>query len=520
MKNDASTVTIDRSSYESMQAEIAELKTLLEWYKSQLLSAKRRQFGSSSEKTDADFQQLSLFGETESAPPPEPETEEITYKRKKQKGKRETDLSCLPVERIEYELDESERVCPECGETMREIGSDVRRELKLIPAKVVVLEHATHAYACKNCEKNGVSTPFAKAEAPAALIPGSLASASLVAHIVTQKYSSGMPLYRIEKGFTYDGVNISRQTMSNWVVKCSELYLEPIYDLLKSHLLKENVIHADETTLQVLREPGREATTKSYEWVYRTGVCAKRKISVYDYKKTREQSHPQAFLKDFKGFVHTDGYQAYHNLPPDIIVVGCWAHVRRKFEDLLKKIPKAKRKGSNAEKGVAYVSALFKLEREFENMTPEERLKKRLEKSKPISDAFFAWVETLGALPKTPLGNAAGYALSQRPYLENIFLDGRTEISNNRCERAVKSFVMGRKAWLFSNTPSGAAASSVMYSIMETAKENGLHPFRYMEFLLETLPDATVANLDALLPWSETLPERCKVSYEVERPSI
>ena len=330
MGNAVSTVTIERSSYESMQAEIAELKTLLEWYKSQLLSAKRNRFGSSSEKTDAGFGQTSLFGEEEAASPPESETEEITYRRKKQKGKREADLSGLPTERIEYELAESERVCPECGETMRDVGVDVRRELKLIPAKIVVTEHAVHAYACRNCEKTGTSTSFAKAESPAALIPGSLASASLVAHIAVQKYSNGMPLYRIEKGFSYDGVDISRQTMANWVIKCSETYLEPIYNLLRTHLLKETVLHADETAVQVLREPGRAAQSKSYEWVYRTGERAERKISVYDYKMTREQAHPQAFLKDFKGYLHTDGYQVYHNLPPDITVVGCWAHVRQR----------------------------------------------------------------------------------------------------------------------------------------------------------------------------------------------
>jgi transposase len=388
--------------------------------------------------------QVSLFGEDEVAPPPEPETEEIAYRRRKQKGKREADLSALPVERTEYELDEGGRICPKCGETMRDIGVDVRREMKLIPAKVVVVEHAAHAYVCGNCEKNGISTPFAKAQTPAALIPGSLASPSLVAHIATQKYSSGMPLYRIEKGFSYDGVEISRQTMSNWVVKCAEMYLEPIYDLMKSNLLKESVLHADETTVQVLREPGRAAQTKSYEWVYRTGARAERKISIYDYKMTREQEHPKVFLKDFKGFLHTDGYQVYHNLPPGITVIGCFAHVRRKFEDLLKKTPKAKRKGSNAEKGVAYINALFRLEREIADLSPEDRLKKRLEKGKPVSDAFFAWAKNLGALPKTPLGEAVHYALSQRPYLENIYLDGRTEISNNRCERAVKPFVMGR----------------------------------------------------------------------------
>jgi hypothetical protein len=319
-----------------------------------------------------------------------------------------------------------------------------------------------------------------------------------------------MPLYRLEKGFRYDGVNISRQTMANWVIKCSELYLESVYTLLVKNLIAESVIHSDETTVQVLREPGRAAQTKSYEWVYRTSGCSEKKIVIYDYKETRKQEHPAAFLKDFKGFLHTDGYQVYHNLPPDIIVVGCWAHVRRKFEAILKNAKKNKQDAPNAERGVAYCNALFKLEREFSEFSPEERRKARLEKSKPIADEFFEWAAGLGAVPKMPIGEAVHYTLGQREYLNNVWLDGRTEISNNRCERSVKPFVIGRKAWLFSNTPAGARASSVMYSLVETAKENELHPARYLEFLLETLPGTTTSNLEALLPWSRTLPERCR----------
>jgi len=306
--------------------------------------------------------------------------------------------------------------------------------------------------------------------------------------------------------------------MSNWVIKCSELYLEPVYERLKQHLLNETVLHADETTVQVLHEQGRDAQTKSYEWIYRTGERAERSIAIYEYRETRNREHPGNFLKDFQGFLHTDGYQVYHNLPPEITVVGCWAHARRKWEDILKKLPKDKRKGSNAETGVAYINALFKLEREFSELTAAERHQKRLVKSKPVSDAFFAWVENLtdDVLPKSPLGEAVHYSLSQRRYLENVFLDGRTKISNNRAERAVKPFVMGRKAWLFSNTPADAKASSVMYSILETAKDNGLHPYRYLEFLLDALPNATTSDLDALLPWSDALPELCRVPRNAE----
>jgi len=497
-------------------SQIVNLETLVKHYEWQILQAKRRQFGVSSGKTDYDIGQLSLFGEEEAEVPPEVfKTEEITYERRKRKGKREEDLSGLPVERVDHELPEDERGCPECGETVLDIGVDIRRELKIIPAKVVVVEHATHAYACPNkCLNENGNTAIIKADSPAPLISGSLASASLVAHIAMQKYSSGLPLYRIERGFQYDGVTISRQTMSNWVIRCVNLYLISIYVLFKSYFIKESVAHADETTHQVLREPGRAPQTKSYEWMYRTSGCSERKIVIFDYKETREHEHPKEFLKDFKGFLHCDGYEAYHKLPSDIIVVGCWQHARDYFEKILKSIPKDKRKGTDAETGVAFINKLFEFERGFKGLPPEKRYQLRLEKSKPIADAFFSWVGSLNALPKSPLGKAAHYALSQRKYLENVFLDGRLELSNNRAERTIKAFVIGRKAWLFSNTPNGAAASAILYSIVETARENNLKPYYYIKFLLEELPNTTTDKLESLLPWSETLPDSCRLLTE------
>ncbi len=307
--------------------------------------------------------------------------------------------------------------------------------------------------------------------------------------------------------------------MSNWVIRCAEKYLTPLYERMKDCLLEESVLHSDETAFKVLREPGRSPTTKSFEWLYRTSGCSRHRIIVYEYKPTRNGEHPLRFLMGFKGLLHTDGYQVYHNLPPEITVIGCWAHARRKFEDLLKKIPEDKRKGTNAETGVAYINALFKLERRFAALTPEERYEKRLIHSKPIADAFFEWAENLNVLPKTPIGEAVHYALSQRKYLENVFLDGRAEISNNRTERSIRPFVMGRKAWLFSNTPAGAVASSVVYSLVETAKENGLHPFRYLEFVLESMSQDSAPDVDLPLPWSNALPERCRIQHTKENCS-
>ena len=518
MKNKPSTVTISATEYENLSVKIAKLEALVQYYEAQLLLAKRRQFGASSERTDIDLRQLTLFGTSDVPPPPEPETEEITYKRKKYKGKREEDLSNLPVVRVDYELRSDERSCPKCAATMNDIGVNVWREIEIIPAQAILKEHAAHSYACpdKGCAEKAGKVTIIKAEAPKPLINGSLASPSFVAHIANQKYSNGMPLYRIEKGFKYDGVNVSRQTMSNWVIHCSENYLEAIYRLMIAEMLKETVLHADETTVQVLREPARSAQSKSYEWVYRTSGCAAQPIVIYDYKETRKQEHPREFLKDFKGFLHTDGYQAYHDLPPDITVVGCWSHTRRPWEKVYKLHPENQREGSDAEKGLAYINALFDLERKFKKLTLDERYEERIKQSKPVADAFFAWADSLGALPKSPLGEASGYALKQQKYLENVFLDGRLELSNNRCERSVKPFVIGRKAWLFSNTPSGASASSVMYSIIETAKENGLHPFQYVKFLLEVLPNATTSEMETFLPWSVSLPEWCRTPKKKE----
>jgi transposase len=300
MINDTSTVTIPSTEYESLRGKLAKLEALVKYYEAQFLLAQRQRFGASSEQTDVDWRQMNLFqtrlfGEAAPTPPPAPETVEITYKRKKQKGKREDDISNIPVVRVDYELSEDERLCPECNTPMRDVGVNIRREIEIIPAQAILKEHAAHSYACPNadCAEKTDKVTFAKADAPAPLIGGSLASPSLVAHVAVQKYSNGMPLYRLEKGFRYDGVNISRQTMANWIIMCVNTYLVAIYLLLQSFLLKEMVLHADETTVQVLHEPGRAAQSKSYEWLYRTSGCAAHKIVVYDYKETRKQEHPQ-----------------------------------------------------------------------------------------------------------------------------------------------------------------------------------------------------------------------------------
>ena len=517
-------ISVPREQFEALEVTVkrledenAELRALVKWQAEKIESLMRQLYGTKSEKIKpgelSDSEDFELPANMPDLPEAEP-----TPKRAKQVGKRENDLSGLPKKRVDCEIPENERICPHCGQTLYFIGiNHVCREIVITPAKAHVKESHIHAYACKNieCEEQEGKQTVVTADAPTSLIPGSLASPSLVAYIATQKYMMGMPLYRLEKGFWFDGVNISRQTMSNMLIKCYELYLITIFDLLVKYIKLEVYLHADETTLQVLHEPGRKAQQKSYEWVYRTGAAAKRKIVVYLYTETREAKHPQGFLAEWKGHLHADGYQGYHDLGADIIVVGCWQHVRSKFEESWKQKPEGKRKGSREEAALRYINALFELERQFTDLQSDERLERRLGQSKPIADAFFAWLDGLkNVLPQSKLGVAVTYAKNQRKYLMNIFTDGGVEISNNRCERAVKPFVQGRKAWLFSNTPRGAQASSAMFSIAETAKENGINPFRYFTFLLEKLPNMTTSdNFEDLLPWSDSVKIACAVGH-------
>jgi len=514
-------ITIPKNQLDELTCQLDELterlqkmEALVKYYEEQFRIYKSRQFGPSSEKTVVN-EQLSLFNEAEAeadAAAPEPEYEEIKYKRRKAKGKREKDLYGLPVQRIDYELPEEERVCPECGGVMHDIGVDVRREVEIIPAKAIVKEHAKHSYACRHCEKNAEHTPIISAETPNALIPGSLASASAVSYIVNQKYVNCVPLYRLAQEFKRNGIPFSRQTMANWIIYCVENYLVGLYNLLVKRLLEEDVLHADETTVQVLHEPERKAQQKSYEWLYRTSGCAEHAIVIYEYRETRAAENAKRFLAEYKGYLHCDGYQGYHSLKPEIIIVGCYVHVRRNFENAWKALTAQQRAGSKAEQGRAYIDKLFSLERGYAKLDAKERYKIRLEKSKPISDEFFAWAETVRehVLPSSAIGQAVKYALDQKKYLENFFLDGRLELSNNRAERSIKPFIIGRKNWLFSNTPAGATSSSIVYSIIETAKENGLKPFEYMKYILETLPNCKASDLEAILPWSESIPDYCK----------
>ena len=517
MENAVSDITEAVETIEELRKENSELKILVKYYEEQHRLLQQKRFGASSEKTDLRQKELPLFDEAENEADrrrPEPSFEQIAYTRRKRAGKKEDDLSGLPVETVTHTLPEEERICPECGGAMHVMGhSEPRREIEIIPAQVKAVEHIREIYSCRNCEHDGTGVPVIKAPMPEPVIKGSAASPSAVAQIMAQKYVNAVPLYRQEADFIANGFTLSRQTMANWIIYCGGRWLAPLYGLMKSLIVKEGALHADETVLQVLHEPGRASRTNSYMWLYMTSAFAVLQIALYEYQETRSSSHPRRFLEDFKGYLHSDGYSGYHSLPPGITVCGCWAHARRAFVDSLKAAPPDGRSGTPSQEGLDFCDRLFALEREYckECLTPGERFHARLERSRPVSDALFAWAATVSALPKSALGKALRYLFEQRTYLENVYRDGRLELSNNRAERGIKPFVIGRKNWMFSASPKGAKASAVIYSIIETAKMNRLKPFEYLKHIFETMPNISPDKYGGLLPWSVTLPDCCKL---------
>jgi transposase len=507
-----------------LQMKVDELTAKVQWYEEQFRLSRQKKFGSSSEKTPPEQLRFedALLNEAELVADPkqaEPTVETITYQRRKQRREREAKLQDLPVETVEYELPEQERVCPCCNGPLHVMSTEVRQELKIIPAEVKVVKHVRHVYSCRQCEREGTETPVITAPMPRPAAPGSLASPSILAFTMTQKYVMGMPLYRQEQQFAYLGVELTRQTLANWTLQAAERWLQPLYERMHTHLLAQPILHADETTVQVLREDGREAQTPSYLWLYRTGREGP-PIVLYQYKPTRGGENPRDFLAGFHGYLHVDGYSGYHKVA-DVTLVGCWAHARRKFDEALKALPDDKQKAAvAAREGLEFCNRLFAIEREVKDATAEERLKVRTEQSKPVVDAFLAWLrmQRPRVLPKSTLGAAIAYCMGQWDKLVVFLQDGRLELDNNRSERSIKPFVIGRKNWLFSNTPRGAKGSATIYSLIETAKENGLKPFNYLQWLFETMPQladpSDPAALDQFLPWSKSVPQDIKLVQE------
>jgi len=506
----------------ALQKELKKLGPELMRLSDQIATLTRKLYGRQTERTEAviDKDQVTfLFDEAETEGDPkakEPALDEAIAgytRRKKQKGRREADLSAFPHQKVIHQLADSDRFCNRCGTLMQRIGETfVRSELVYVPPRLYVKDHYQESYECLACRK--LERPhIEKAPLPDPVISHSFAAPSTVAWAMYQKYVNAMPLYRQEKEWEALGIPISRATLANWMILTARDHLIPLKDRMARTMKQEEVLHADETPVQVMGEDGRSNTATSYMWLYATGEHSDHPIRIFDYRPGRGGKYPRAFLKGFKGYLHTDAYAGYDQVP-DITRCLCFAHLRRNFIDALPK-DKAKRKGTLSEQAITYCNALFAAEREMKELSDEERRRKRLEQEKPILEEFWGWLEKTEptVLPKSALGQAVSYALKHKEGFMAYLEDGRCSLSNNLAENAIRPFTIGRKNWLFSASPKGAEASAAIYSIIETAKANGLDPYLYLEYLFEHLPGLPINRrpelLDRLMPWMPKIQEAC-----------
>ena len=374
-------------------------------------------------------------------------------------------------------------------------------------------DYYRETFECRTCRKNG--EPYMeKSPMPSPVIQHSYASPSTVAHVIHQKYELAVPLYRQEKEWLNMGVRLSRATMSKWIMVAHRDWLSPIVDRLHQQMLLESHLHCDETPVQVLKETDRKNTTSSYMWVYSTGKHSSFPVRLFEYQPGRSGKYPEAFLRGFKGYLHTDAYAGYNKVS-DVTSCYCWSHVRRKFVDALPKDIKSAEATLPA-KAIDWINQLFSLEKSFDTLCQAERYNKRLEKEKPILEAFWSWVEKTAptVLPKSKLGTAFTDALNQKEGLMNYLLDGNCDISNNLSENSIRPFTIGRKNWLFSGSPTGAAASAGVYTLIETAKANGLNPTKYIEYILKNIPGQCFLEdpelLEDFMPWDAVVQQVCK----------
>lgn len=508
----------------SQQEQLENIDHNLQLVLEQLADLKRHRFGRSSERHESDEQisfmevdgKIVFFNESEAVAAEDDGAEPETVPRrkpKKKQGKREEDLDGLPVVVIEHSMTEEELAARFGEGGFKQLPDEVYRRYGFTPAKVEVEEHHVKVYAGKKTDE------IVKAPHPESLLRGSLVSPSLEAAVMNAKYVNAVPLYRQEQEFERYGLHISRQNMANWTIQCADRYLAVLYDYLHEKMYGYHVLQADETPVLVNKD-GRPAGSKSYMWVYRTGrMYTDRQIVLYEYQRTRNASHPREFLKDFSGICVTDGYQVYHTLEnerEDLKIAGCWSHARRRFDEAVKALPKAKQKDSRAYLALTMIQAIYREEKQLKELSAQERQDRRQLSVKPLVEAYFTWVrENLPKVPqKSKTWEGFNYSLGQEKYLKVFLDDGEVPMDNNAAEQSVRGFCIGKKNWVMIDTVAGAKSSAIIYSIAETAKANNLKPYDYFEYLLAEIPkhlDETDRGfLDDLLPWSPSLPENCR----------
>ena len=506
-----------QKSLDAANEREAEQSKQLAVFKEQIDFLTKKLFGTSSERRMDDIEgQLHLFNEAEILQKevvmiPDIESTVKAHTRKA-KTTLEEKIKGIPVEEILVDLSEEEKTCPQCNTQLKLIGREtIRHEIEYIPAQVKVKKYVSLHYGCPECKET--EEPYiikAKTEQKP-LMKHSLASSSSVAWTMYQKYANGMPLYRQEKDWKQYGIELSRSTLANWIIYNASQYLDPLYEYFHRCLLKRKFLMADETTTQVLDEPGRRPQSKSYMWLYRTGEDGNPTIILYGYSETRSGDNAKAFLKGFQGYLACDGYQGYNKVP-NMKRCSCWAHVRRYLIDA---VPKGKEYdySNPAVQGVQYCNKLFEYEDWInkKNVSFEERKMLRLQKEKPILEAFWSWFDSQKPIKNSRMDKAVTYIQNRRDTLETYLEDGRCSFSNNLSENAIRPFTLGRKNWLFSESPEGAKASATVYTMVEMAKAHDLNIYKYLKYLLDQRPslkwsDEQVEKLD---PWSSEVKQLC-----------
>ena len=410
----------------------------------------------------------------------------------------------LPRKVITISLPPEAQICDCCNQPMHVMGEEIREELELIPAHVHVTRYVREKYSCRCCEQHGTTGSVKVAPVVPALIPKSYATPSLVAQIIVNKFQFALPLYRQETLFAGLDIPLSRQTQSQWLLKVADR-LKPLRALMHKALLAQPLIFADETPLNVLSQ----ASCQSSMWLYGTGRDVRDTedstphLVLYDYQDTRSGRCPAEFLAGYTDYLQVDGYSGYHGT--EARLVGCMAHARRQFEAAPRAQPNTK--VGKAVWALSLIQKLYRIEKACQGCPPEDVYRRRQSESLPLMEEFGQWLSKTEVLPKGYLGKAIGYCQKQWPKLMRYLEDGRLSIDNNRAERAIKPFVIGRKNWLFANTEAGAHASALLYSLVETARINGLNPYDYLQALLTALksPDADI-DWETLLAWNITLP--------------
>lgn len=470
-------------------------------------------YGSKTEKSkyNAPDGQASLFGDDPSFNDPEHTGEQsqqtITYTvvRKVQKKKRNDSLhDGIEVEAVHHHPDNT--ICDCCQVQMIEIGSTiVREEAKFIPARMKKVQHIEHAYECKNCKGDTFNqAQIKRGKAPQAPIQRSIASPSVLAKVMYDKFSQYLPLYRQVKEWERYGLNTNDKNLSNWVIRASHDWLLPIYERMKELMMTKSILHVDETYGQIInRSDGKSGQSNAYNWVYRSVPSQGPTMILFQSALSRARSVLESFIEGYSGTIVCDGYSAYGKLE-GVTFANCWAHVRRYW---------LKADSKNGRIGVNFCDDLYRLERKFKHLSPSKRRKKRQKYSKPIVDKFLKWVETSPFYGKNALAKAADYTLNRANGLKAFLNDGRIEIDNNPAENAIRPNVLGRKNWLFSVSEAGAKANAICLSIAETAKSNGVDFYEYMKKLLTDLPNLgfhqNLEILDQYMPWSKTIQAEC-----------